>query len=153
MRQEFSTLDIVKALDIPRERLREWMNRGFIEPSQPAEGQGTKAVFSRDAVYRVALFRELLNKGFTRKKAAAFLRINPLLQVVDQPTYLVFSFGDFGFSDSAVGVRRITDDDELAAYFKTREYLQTSSAELSGLLIFNYYGLRSKVDRALEILE
>ena len=81
MKREFSTLDVVKALDIPRERLREWMNKGYIEPSiQQAKGQGTKALFSRRDVYGIALFRRLLESGFTRDKAAAFIReavLNP----------------------------------------------------------------------------
>jgi len=74
MRDKFSTLDIVKALEIPRERLREWMNRGFIKPSEPARGQGTKAVFTRIDVYGVALFRHLLTKGFKREIASEYVQ-------------------------------------------------------------------------------
>ena len=74
MRNEFSTLDIVKAIDIPRERLRDWMNRGFISPSISAEGQGTKAVFTRDDIYGIALFRNLVGYGFSREVAGNLLR-------------------------------------------------------------------------------
>ena len=56
-RDDFSTLDIVKARNIPRERLREWMTRGFIQPSQPAAGPGTRASFTRKDVYAVEFFR------------------------------------------------------------------------------------------------
>jgi len=70
MRDEFSTLDIVKALDIPRERLRDWMNKGFVKPTTPAEGQGTKAIFTRGDVYCVALFQRLLEVGFKREDAS-----------------------------------------------------------------------------------
>ena len=52
----FSTLDIVKALRIPRERLRDWMNNGFVVPTILSQGQGTKAVFTRGDIYLVALF-------------------------------------------------------------------------------------------------
>ncbi len=70
MRNQFSTLDIVKALSIPRERLRDWMNNGFVAPTTSSEGQGTKAVFGRDDIYLVALFVDLLKKGFKRNKAS-----------------------------------------------------------------------------------
>jgi len=69
MRNEFSTFDIVKALKIPRERLREWMNRLYIRPTMPPQGQGKKAVFSRQDVYDVQLFRQLVDFGIERDTA------------------------------------------------------------------------------------
>ena len=74
MRDEFTTLNIVKALEIPRERLRSWMKEGFIQPTIPAEGQGTKAVFSRHDIYAVSLFNDLLRAGFRRQIAASHIR-------------------------------------------------------------------------------
>lgn len=69
-RDEFSTLDIVKALgDLGRERLRDWMDQGFVRPGVPASGRGTKAVFSRAEVYGVALFKLLVERGINRKIA------------------------------------------------------------------------------------
>jgi hypothetical protein len=69
MRDEFTTFDIVKALDIPRERLQDWINREFIKPSIPAMGQGTKAIFTRDDVYSVALFKSFIEQGYNRLMA------------------------------------------------------------------------------------
>lgn len=93
MRDDFSTLDIVRALGIPRGRLREWVDLGFIKPSVMAEGQGTKAVFTRHEVYGVAIFRLLVGLGFTRPLAASYtekfideMRTNPKRN----PTRLVF---------------------------------------------------------------
>jgi hypothetical protein len=74
MENEFSTLDIVKALKIPRERLRDWMNRSFIEPSVSADGQGTKAIFTLHDVYSVALFQALINSGFNRETSSRFVK-------------------------------------------------------------------------------
>jgi hypothetical protein len=69
-RDEFSTLDIVKALgDLGRERLRDWMDQGFVRPGVPASGRGTKAVFTRAEVYGVALFKLLVERGINRKIA------------------------------------------------------------------------------------
>jgi hypothetical protein len=74
MRDKFSTLDIVKVLEIPRERLRSWMKEGFVQPTIPAQGQGTKAVFMRHDIYAVSLFNDLLGAGFRRDIAASHMR-------------------------------------------------------------------------------
>ena len=73
LRDEFTTFDIIKALGIPRERLQDWINRGFVKPSVPAEGKGTKAIFTRGDVYAVALFKSLLKIGFKRDEASKFI--------------------------------------------------------------------------------
>ena len=73
--KSYSTLDIVKKLDIPRERLREWIDRGFIVPSiERSSGQGTKNLFSRKDVYLIALFEKFLVSGISRKMAARLIQ-------------------------------------------------------------------------------
>ncbi len=67
---DYSTLDIQKALKIPRERFRSWEKEGFVTPTTPADGQGTRASYTLDKVYCIALFQSLLNRGFARKVAA-----------------------------------------------------------------------------------
>jgi len=75
MKTDFSTLDIVKALNIERERLRDWMTRGYVKPSVEAEGQGTRAVFTAHDAYGVALFRDLVGRGFSRERASAIVKL------------------------------------------------------------------------------
>jgi hypothetical protein len=83
----YSTLDIVKALNIPRERLRDWMTRGFIKPSLPSTGKGTIAVFTKADVFGVALFGKLLEKGFKREMAAEYIEM-----VLSQNIYKALNF-------------------------------------------------------------
>jgi hypothetical protein len=71
----YSTLDIVKALNIPRERLRDWMTRGFIKPSLPSTGKGTIAIFTKEDIYGIAIFGKLLEKGFKREVASEYTDI------------------------------------------------------------------------------
>lgn len=72
---DFTTFDIIKLLDIPRERLQDWMNRGFIKPSiQTAQGKGTKNIFSRYNVYGIELFKRLLDFGVNREVASKFVK-------------------------------------------------------------------------------
>ena len=75
MRNQYSTLDICKGLGITRERIRDWMNRGFIKPSiQEAKGQGTKALFSRNDVYLIMLFLTLIRNGINRKESSGIIQ-------------------------------------------------------------------------------
>jgi len=73
MTRYYSTLEVCKLLDTPKERLRDWMNRQFIVPSVSATGQGTKAEFSFDDICMVALFEFLLNFGLDRNTSASFV--------------------------------------------------------------------------------
>jgi hypothetical protein len=76
-RDEFTTFDIIKALGIPRERLQDWINRDFIKPTIPAEGRGTKAIFTRSDVYKIMLFQKLIGMGFNRINASTISWYSP----------------------------------------------------------------------------
>lgn len=73
MKSEFSTFDIGKILNIPRERLKDWMNNGFVKPAIKAQGKGTKAIFNTENLYEIALFQKMITLGFNRKNAAEFI--------------------------------------------------------------------------------
>jgi len=176
MRNEYSTLDIVKALDIPRERLRDWMNKGFVKPTKPAEGQGTKAIFTRYDVYNVELFRKLIAFGLNRKDAAA-LSQDETPNIVqgdigrywNEILYVVIHFMDE--FDFAVGSTATVKKEELVhpasgsailidekgvaqkEFFK-KESIRKSrkdfhSEDMDQILIVNIEKIRRKVDMAL----
>jgi len=65
----YSTIDLSKAFDIPRERLRDWMVKDFIKPSLPSTSKGTIAIFTKNDACRVYLFDVLVDAGLTRKAA------------------------------------------------------------------------------------
>lgn len=46
------------------------MVRGFIKPTFSANGRGTRALFTKKDIYKVALFMRLIEVGFRRKQAA-----------------------------------------------------------------------------------
>ncbi|MBW1804212.1 MAG: hypothetical protein JRJ85_26205, partial [Deltaproteobacteria bacterium] len=75
--QLYSIVDIVKKLDIPRERLRDWMNRcSVITNDQEGADQKTKAIFNRIDVYGAALFEYLvMERFFSREDAAKFTKL------------------------------------------------------------------------------
>lgn len=92
MKTEFSTFDIGKALKIPKERLREWIGRGFIHASVPAVGAGTKAIFTKADVYGVALFLRLVERGYNRSTSANFIKnfMERAKGKIEQTAYIAF---------------------------------------------------------------
>jgi len=95
MKNTFSTFEIIKVLGIPRERLREWLKRDFIKPTISADGQGTKAVFTRQDVYGIELFRQLLERGLARDKARIFVKFfhDKMKEDIARNTYLIIRQG------------------------------------------------------------
>jgi len=66
---KFTTTDVSK-LGIKRERLKEWMSKGFVQPSKKASGPGTKNLFSLLDLYQIQLFAYVVDCGFSRDEAA-----------------------------------------------------------------------------------
>ena len=87
----YSTLDVCKALGIQREKLRDWMDQGYIKPALPALGKGTIAIFTKVDVYGVALFDRLLQRGFKREAAAEYVRIFIMHPLANEMTVALFS--------------------------------------------------------------
>lgn len=55
------------------QRLRMWLQEGFIIPTIPSSGQGKSAIYSREDIYAIALFMKLIERGFKRKLAGAYV--------------------------------------------------------------------------------
>lgn len=68
----YTTFDIMKMFKVHRECLRSWMELGFITPTIPATGQGTKNLFDFEALVKVAVFKDLVDFGLNRTRAAEF---------------------------------------------------------------------------------
>ena len=71
MKDDFSTLDIEKALKIPLEKQRGWMKRHFFFPTHESKGQGQSARFTRDDLYTAALIEKLMDNGLHGVMAGA----------------------------------------------------------------------------------
>lgn len=88
MKTEFTSTDISR-FGIRRERLKVWLERGWISPElQRAKGAGTRNLFSREDLFKILIFKSLLEHGFTGEVAHARL--------------LVFSYirsGEVGFEN------------------------------------------------------
>jgi DNA-binding transcriptional MerR regulator len=72
----YTTFEIVKNLEVRQERLREWIDRGFITPSvQKAQGRGSKNLFSKNDLYKIRLFQYLLCISFSRERASQIVNL------------------------------------------------------------------------------
>jgi len=100
MKDNFSTFDIVKALDIPRERLRAWMKLSLIQPTIAAGGKGKKAVFTRQDVYWLELFRQLVEHGFGRNIAHLIVieSLKRMNKEKERNVYLIIRLGKIMYS-------------------------------------------------------
>lgn len=93
-KEEFSTFDVERLLDINRLRLQEWLNRGFFEPYRRAAGKGTKTIFTRENLYCLRLFILLLGMFNSRDTAkelsnVSFQNVGP---GKDQYKYALLSY-------------------------------------------------------------
>lgn len=159
LKQEFTTFDIIKRLQIPRERLREWMKRGFIEPTTSASGVGTKAVFTLQDVYKILLFKHLIEIGFMREVAADFIRNLDLVELLSGD-YIGFRVGKdkVPWSNTNVvyffmnrhQVLQISDGMP-AGWYNIRNKVKkfASEHEYDDLIIVNYKKIRQRVNAAL----
>jgi len=64
---EFLLSDIIRILKINRETVREWVNRGFINPSRT---KGKKKYFDVFSLYQIMAFKNLVESGLSRKLVA-----------------------------------------------------------------------------------
>ena len=72
--QVFSTFDVKNILNIKRGRLVQWMKGDFLpEGQQVPWGKGSKTVFNINDLYSIALFKELVDSGLTRKVAKRYV--------------------------------------------------------------------------------
>jgi hypothetical protein len=147
----YSTLDIVKALGIPRECLRDWMNRGFTKPAIPANGQGTKAIFDLVHIYGIGVFLMLIRPGFTREMAAKCADKFIELQKENKdryPNYLVYQTngGEVTVSEYDGGKLTLSEYDSENS---VRDDIFDLNGKPGIVLCVNFKGIKQSVDNAL----
>lgn len=76
---EFLAKDVEKITGVKRNRLQQWLERGFIAPSvQVAYGHGTRNIWSTSDLYTIALFKKVTESGLSRKVVSDFLSAGTL---------------------------------------------------------------------------
>jgi hypothetical protein len=142
--REFSTFDVLKILDIKRERLREWVNQGFIKPTVSAEGQGTKAVFKILDIYKIAVFKKLVEAGINRKKAADLINTNPIINSLEEVRNMNFILV---LDEENGGAWTSYFEPNLPAFKKEKDISEDSNWNI-GILI-NFKKLRAEIQSSI----
>lgn len=65
---EYTTKHLVK-LGISRERLRDWINREYVDPKLRASGPGYTTIFSILDLYYILVFKRMVEFGISRDDA------------------------------------------------------------------------------------
>ena len=67
----FLAADVTEITGVKRTRLQQWIDLGFIKPSiQSASGHGSRNLWSREDLSKIAIFKEIAESGLSRKIAA-----------------------------------------------------------------------------------
>jgi hypothetical protein len=65
--ETYTTSDILRILDIKKQRLRQWTKLGYVEADvQVSTGSGNKSIFSIYQVYQISLFKKFVELGLNR---------------------------------------------------------------------------------------
>lgn len=161
---KYRTLGICKALGIERERFRDWVKTkpGFIKPTLPAMGQGTKAGFTLGDVYAIALFKKMTETGFKRELAADIvsnfmgLAFGNPIESMQYLLCILKTNPENGEQDSSVFMilrgdgRDILDININSKTMKFGVKVDTDCSGWEGMFMFNIVRLRQSVDSALE---
>jgi hypothetical protein len=154
----YRTLGICKALDIKRERLRDWIKVGHIKPTLPAHGQGTKAGFTLGDVYAIALFKKLTEQGFKRDLSAEIIKqyigvFNNLIEVVQYILCTRFK-KDGEYKMHIMHTLRGDGKDNLTIKLNSEtvqiNVSDTGKLDWEEMFVFNIIQLRKEVREALE---
>ena len=89
--ETYSTTDILRILDIKKQRLRHWTSK-YVQPDiQVSSGSGVKSIFSIYQVYQISLFKKLIELGLNRWISGQFA------QNIDHTQWEDFAKGTFKF--------------------------------------------------------
>lgn len=108
----YSTFDVCRIVGVSKERFREWIIREYVRPSRPADGQGTRAEFSINDVYRIAIFKNLIENGFSREKASKYIK-SMTKDNLDNINSIMFIQHNVGSSDSKIECLPLSEIDEI----------------------------------------
>ena len=71
----FSHHEVARILNIKKDRLRGWLNEGFVKPSIPSAGRGKANLYTRHDLYAIGLFMSLIDTGYSREFARSAAEI------------------------------------------------------------------------------
>ena len=75
--ESYTTFEVCRILSIQRNLLAQWLRNGYIRPSvSGANGLGTKNLFSKNDLYVICLFHQMVDAGIRRESAGIYSNID-----------------------------------------------------------------------------
>lgn len=114
MSMTFKMGEITKLIDVDRNRLKEWIARGWVKPSiKRASGHGTPNVFDRENLYEIALFKKMIESGLSRAVIGDFIGSAQRSRAITQLATVVQAIRIIPLSDELqTGVFRLPEEIE-----------------------------------------
>jgi hypothetical protein len=88
-----TTFGIVKKLKIDRERLRKWIEGGYVKPLyQVPDPRGTRSYFAKAQMIYIRLFQQLVDMGTPRELAKLWVQAfdNLRCRKKEEPDWVIF---------------------------------------------------------------
>ena len=156
MKSGFSITEITKILDVKFETFRTWLKLRYISPTFPAPSQGKPATFTREDLYLIALFKNLIESGIKREIAAAHLRgFRNSKETVKNSKYIIFEFPGVEGSTGPM-MRHIyyaenkgSDDLETNMILK---FIKDDLPKLEHSHFINFGKIKERIDSKIELL-
>jgi hypothetical protein len=141
--EDFTTFDVCRILNLKRDRLKDWIERGFIVPAaQEDVARGKKSYFDKWGLYMIKLFHHVVTNGIAREQAAKWIK--ELTEYKDQQSELDPLDSNF------LMIKRIqTEVVEQSITWGPSKVID-SSEDIDDAYIVNFKKIRQAVDSALE---
>jgi hypothetical protein len=149
----FASTELIKSVDIEQGRLNSWIVQGYIRPSiHEGERPGDHHVWSELDVYNMALFKKIIEGGFSRKIAFGFIGQGVISENVDLDSIGFILFARAGDrTDSAVIVYEPDDDLKLdIEHVLTQFDMFERDRQFDDLYLVNFKKLRHEIDAKIE---
>jgi DNA-binding transcriptional MerR regulator len=157
--EKYTAANVLKITGVKRQRLHDWIDRGFLSPSiQRAEGAGTKNIFNRYDLYRIAIFKKLVEEGFPRARITMYIEsVNEMIASAQEIIWNETAFFIWGHGQNKVhqDIILIYELDKRAdKSFPIRFYLQQDHTKgtpfFDSVYILNFWNIKVEIDKKIE---
>jgi hypothetical protein len=131
--ESFTIQEAAKMLKIEPGRIREWISRKYIIPTEKTFGPGTPNLLTRKNLYELVLFFRILSFGIPRETAAAALK--NFEDPENSTGVLIFSLG------GGLG--------EVSCIKKSGKFAISIDEKFRGFCVINYGDVKEKVDKMI----
>ena len=146
--------EVARILDVNKDRLRGWLNEGFIKPSVPSTGRGKANLYSQNDLYALGLFMMLIDTGYSREFSGDATNIF-LRKVADTDPHTITKFAIVRATNNQEYVQvdeftRLVPFDFTFNPDKELSIILADDVEWTRYEVINLEGIMRRIDAAIE---